>query len=82
MRHVNVALDQKTYEALERQAERTRKPCTTVAKEILLEGLERRDAAARREQLAADYRAGRADARALLNALESSQSELLDDEEA
>jgi predicted transcriptional regulator len=79
MRHLNMRLDQETYEALERQAKQTRKPCAKIAQEILSEGLARRDAVARREKLAADYRAGRADARALLNDLESSQSELLDD---
>ena len=79
---LNVTLDQKTYEALEKQAKQTRKPCARVAKEILSEGLARRDAVARRKKLAADYRAGRADARALLNDLESVQLELLDDEGA
>ena len=82
MRRLNVMLDQETYEALERQAKQTRKPCAKVAKEILSEGLARRDTAARREKLATDYRAGRADMQALLNELESFQSELLDDEGA
>jgi predicted transcriptional regulator len=82
MMKLSVVLDQKTYEALERQAKQTRKPRERVAKEILLEGLARRNAAAQREQLAADYRAGRANARALLNDVESAQSELLDDEGA
>jgi hypothetical protein len=80
MKRLNVMLDLATYEALERHAKHTRQPCATVAKEILSEGLARRDAAVRRKQLAADYRAGRADARALLSDFESSQSELLDDE--
>jgi predicted transcriptional regulator len=82
MTKLSVILDQKTYEALEKQAKQTRKPCVRVAKEILSEGLARRDAVARRKKLAADYRAGRADARALLNDLESVQLELLDDEGA
>jgi len=80
MRRLNVTLDQETYKALERQAKQTRQPCTKVAKEILSAALARRDATARREKLAADYRAGRADARTVLNELESLQSELLDDE--
>jgi len=71
MRRLNVTLDQETYAALERQAKQTRKPCARVAKEILSEGLAQRNAAARHKKLAADYRAGRADARALLNDLES-----------
>ena len=82
MRRLNVILDQETYEALEKQAKKMRKPCARVAREILAEGLARRDATDRRKQLAADYRAGRADAQALLNDLESLQSELLDDEGA
>ena len=65
---------------LERHAKQARKPCTRVTKEILLEGLAQREAAARCKKLAADYRAGRADARALLNDLEAPQLELLDDE--
>ena len=73
-------LDQQTYEALEKQAKQTRKPCARIAKEILSEGLARRDAAARHKQLVADYRAGRADARAVLNNFASGQLELLDDE--
>lgn len=73
-------LDQETYGTLEKQAKQTRKPCARIAKEILSEGLARRDAAARRKQLVADYRAGRADARAVLNNFESVQLELLDDE--
>ena len=75
-------LDQETYAALEKQAKQTRKPRARVAKEILSEGLARRDAAARRKKLAADYRAGRADTRALLNDFESLQLELLDGEGA
>ena len=82
MRRLNVTLDRETYEALERFAKQARKPCARVAKEILSEGLAQRDAAARRRKLAADYRSGRADARALLNDLESLQLELLDDEGA
>lgn len=77
---LHVTLDQRAYETLERQAKQARKPCTRVAREILLEGLAQRDAAARRKKLVADYRAGRADARALLNDLEAPQLELLDDE--
>jgi len=73
-------LDQETYEALEKQAKQTRKPRARVAKEILSEGLARRAAAAWRKQLVTDYRAGRADARAVLNDFESVQLELLDDE--
>lgn len=82
MKRLNVILNQETYEALERQAKQTRRTCAKVAEDLVLEGLTRRDAATRRKKLVADYRAGRADARALLNDLESSQLELLDDEGA
>ncbi len=80
MMKLNVTLDRETFEILERQAKKAQKPCVKMAKDILSEGLAQRDAAAQRERLAADYRAGRADARALLNDFESLQSELLDDE--
>ena len=80
MTRLNLTLDRETYAALERHAKRLGKPRARVVKEILTEGLARRDAAARRKKLAADYLAGRADARALLKDLESSQLELMDDE--
>lgn len=82
MKRFNVTLNQETYEALERQAKQTRKTCAKVAEDLLSEGLARREINTRRKKLAADYRAGRADARTLLNDLESPQLELLDDEGA
>ena len=82
MARLNVTLDQETYAALQRHAKRVRKPRAKVAKEILAEGLARRDAASHRKKLAADYLAGRADTRALLKDLELSQLELIDDEES
>ena len=80
MTRLNLTLDRETYAALERHAKRLGKPRARVVKEILAEGLARRDAAARRKKLAVDYLAGRADVRALLKDLESSQLELMDDE--
>jgi metal-responsive CopG/Arc/MetJ family transcriptional regulator len=82
MARLNVTLDQETYEALERHARRARKPRAGIIKEILAEGLARRDAAARRKKLAADYLAGRADAREVLKDLESPQLELMDDDDS
>jgi hypothetical protein len=82
MTRLNLTLDRETYVALERHAKRLGKPRARVVKEILAEGLERRGAAACRKKLAGDYLAGRADARALLKDLESSQLELMDDEES
>ncbi len=46
------------------------------------EGLAQREAAERRKQLAADYAAGRGDARALLRDREAGQLELMNDEDA
>jgi predicted transcriptional regulator len=77
MTRLNVTLDQETYAALSRHAKLVRKPRANVAKEILAEGLARRNATAQRKKLAADYRAGRADARTLLKDFESPQLELL-----
>ena len=82
MMKLNMTLDQKTSAALERQARQVRKPCAKLAREILMEGLARREAALRRKKLAADYRAGRVDTRALLNDLEAPQLELLNDKES
>ena len=80
MTRLNLTLDRETYAALERHAKRLGKPRARAVKEILTEGLARREAAAPRKKLAADYLAGRADARALLKDLESSQLELMDEE--
>ena len=82
MARVNLTLDEETFRQLDRHTKRVRKPRAKVAREILSEGLARLDAAERRKRLAADYAAGRADARALLRDLESPQLEILDDEEA
>jgi len=81
MARLSLTLDRNTYAELERHAKQLGKPCARVVKEILSEGLARRTAAERHKKLAADYRAGRADARAVLKDLESPQWELMDDEE-
>jgi len=77
---INLTLDRDTYMQLDQHAKRSHKPRARVVKELLVEGLARHAARARRQQLARDYAAGRADARALLNDLEAGQVELLDDE--
>ena len=82
MARLNLTLDDDTFQKLDRHTKRRGKPRARVATEILREGLARREAAERRKQLAADYAAGRADARALLKDLESAQLDLLDDEGA
>jgi len=53
-----------------------------VAREILRDGLLRREERDRRRKLALDYAAGRSDARALLKEIESAQFDLLADEDA
>ena len=80
MVRLNLTLDDDTFQKLDRHSGRVGRPRARVATEILREGLARREAAERRKRLAADYAAGRADARALLKDLESSQLDLLDDE--
>ena len=80
MARLNLTLDADTFQKLDRHSGRVGRPRARVATEILREGLARREAAECRKRLAADYAAGRADARALLKGLESSQLDLLDDE--
>jgi hypothetical protein len=81
MARVNLTLDEETFAELERYTRLLGKPRATLARELLHEALFRRRAAERRRQLAADYAADRADARALLKDLESAQLELMADEE-
>ena len=82
MARLNLTLDADTFRQLDRHTKRVGKPRAKVATEILREGLARREAAERRKRLAADYAAGRPDARDLLKDLESPQLDLLDDEDA
>lgn len=82
MARVNLTLDEATFRELDRHIKRTGKARATIVRELLREGLARRAAAERRKRLAADYAAGRSDARAILKDLESAQLELMDDEEA
>jgi len=82
MARVNLTLDKETFAELDRHTKLLGKPRATLARELLHEALASRRAASRRRQLAADYAAGREDARALLRDLESAQLELMDDEEA
>ena len=80
MARVNLTLDERTYAQLDQHAKRLGKPCARAVKDLLVEGLARHATRERRQRLARDYAAGRADARALLNDLESGQFDLLDDE--
>jgi hypothetical protein len=82
MARLNLTLDEDTFSELDRHTKLLGKARATLARELLREALDSRRAAARRRQLAADYTAGRADARAMLRDLESAQLELMADEEA
>jgi len=82
MARLNLTLDKDTLRQLDRHTKRSGKPRAALARELLREGLARREALERRQQLARDYAAGRGDARTLLSDLESAQLELLDDEGA
>ena len=82
MARLNLTLDPDTYSELEKHARQLRTPRARLAKDLLTEGLARRAAAERRRRLAADYAAGRRDARAVLKDLEAAQLALLDDEGA
>ena len=73
-----MTLDAATSNALKKHARRTGKPRATVARELLREALTRRDALERQRKLAHDYADGRADTRAVLAELESTQLDLLD----
>jgi metal-responsive CopG/Arc/MetJ family transcriptional regulator len=82
MARLNLTLDEDTFRWLDRHTKRSGKPRAALARELLREGLARRETAERRRQLAADYVVGRRDARALLRELEAGQLELMDDEGA
>ncbi len=74
MARLNVTLDQDTFRRLDRHTKRSGKSRATLARELLREGLAQREAAERRKQLAADYAAGRGDARTSLRDLEAGQA--------
>jgi metal-responsive CopG/Arc/MetJ family transcriptional regulator len=82
MARLNLTLDEDTFRRLDRHTKRTGRPRAALARELLREGLAQREAAERRRQLAADYAAGRSDARAVLTDLEAGQLALMDDEGA
>jgi hypothetical protein len=80
MSRLNLTLDDDTLSWLARHAVREKLAVATFAKRLLREAVERRELLAQRRKLAADYAAGRADAKELLAELERPQLEgLLDD---
>lgn len=82
MARLNLTLDEDTFRRLDRHIKRTGRPRAALARELLREALAQREAAEQRRQLAADYAAGRSDARAVLRDLEAGQLALMDDEGA
>jgi hypothetical protein len=79
MSRLNLTLDDDTHARLTRYATQAKLAVATLARQLLREAVERREAEARRRKLAADYAAGRADAREILDDLEAPQLEgLLD----
>ncbi|MBA3397265.1 MAG: hypothetical protein H0T89_31855 [Deltaproteobacteria bacterium] len=80
MSRLNLTLDADTHSWLERHAAREKIAVASFARRLLREAVEQREHLARRRKLAADYAAGRADAREILDDLERPQLEgLLDD---
>lgn len=81
MSRLNLTLDPDTSSRLNRHARMHGTPRAALARELLREGLERREARERAKKLASDYAAGRRDARDVLKALETAQIDLLGDDE-
>jgi hypothetical protein len=78
MSRLNLTLDDVTFRRLGEHAKKGGGRRTALARQLVREGLDRRDALDRRKRLAADYAAGRADARELLKDFETAQLEMLD----
>ena len=78
MSRLNLTLDADTYSRLDRCAKKVGSPRAALARSLLVGALDQRDAAERRTKLAADYVAGREDARAMLADLEVAQTELIE----
>ncbi len=75
---LNLTLDDDTFNRLASYAQGKAKARSAIARELLVEALNRIDRLARLERLARDYAQGRDDAEALLADLEAGQLELLD----
>jgi hypothetical protein len=80
MSRLNLTLDHDTHLWLERHAAQEKIGVASFARRLLREAVEQRERLARHRKLAADYAAGREDAREALDDLERPQLEgLLDD---
>lgn len=77
MERLNLTLDAVTSTVLQRHARREGKPRAALARELIREALNQREALERLKKLAQDYAGGRSDTRALLADFEHAQLELL-----
>jgi len=81
MNRLNLVLDDDTAQRLSRHAKKHGEPLAKAAKRLIQKGISDEERVERERKLAADYAAGRAEARDLLADLEGAQGELLEDEE-
>jgi hypothetical protein len=79
MQRLNLTLDDDTFRRLERHAKKHGSRRASAARDLIREALERQDRIERERKLAADYAAGRADAREVLRDLEGGQWGALSD---
>ena len=73
MSRLNLTLDPDTDARLEMHARKDGKRVAALARELIRESLDRRERAARKRKLAADYAADRPDAALLLREMEAAQ---------
>ena len=78
MARLNLTLDKDTFNRLDRYAQGAGRARSAIARELLVEALNRIERHARLERLARDYAQGRDDAQSVLSDLEAGQLELLD----
>jgi len=81
MPRLNLTLDADTFSRLDRYARRQGGRRAGLARRILRDALNSREALERRKKLAADYTAGRRDSRQLLDQLEVPQLEWFREED-
>ena len=78
MARLNLTLDDDTFRRLEKHAREVRSRRATLAKTLIREALDRREAARRRRKLALDYAAEHETTGELLQELEAGELELFD----